>query len=103
MLIARSKDAVPIRLTEERWEYICKRHPEMEDQQDKVLETVSGPDYIQRGDQGAKMAIRSYEKTPLSSKYLVVVYREIDGSDGFIITAYFTRKPADWREVLWKR
>ncbi|MCR4405184.1 MAG: hypothetical protein NUW06_07945 [Candidatus Acetothermia bacterium] len=90
-------------MTEERWGYICRRHPEMQDQKDKVLETINDPDYIQEGDQGTKMAIRSYEKTPLGSKYLIVVYREIGRSNGFIITSYFTRQPAAWREVLWRR
>lgn len=103
MLIARSKRGAPIRLTEERWRYICEQRPELEGQQEKVLETVRDPDYVQKGDHGAKMAIRFYERTPLSSKHLIVVYSEIDRSNGFIITSYFTRKPADWREVLWRQ
>lgn len=28
--------------------------------------------------------------------------REIDPTDGFVITAYFARELVKWREVLWK-
>jgi len=68
-----------------------------------VLETVNIPDYVQEGDFGTKIAVRFYHDTPLTDKYLAVVYREIGPSDGFIITAYFTTEPAKWREVLWRR
>jgi hypothetical protein len=33
---------------------------------------------------------------------LVVAYKEL-GTDGFVVTAYFARRLADWREILWKR
>ncbi len=48
------------------------------------------------------MALRFYEQTPLSPKYLVVVYREVSSTDGYIITAYFTNRIRR-REVIWKR
>ena len=41
MLVIRSKNGVPIRLTEERWGHVGRRHPEMSDQKDRVLETVA--------------------------------------------------------------
>ncbi|MDI6794815.1 MAG: hypothetical protein QME81_18445, partial [bacterium] len=46
MLIIRSRNSVPIRLTQERWQHILHRHPEMETQCERVLETVAGPDII---------------------------------------------------------
>lgn len=103
MLITKSIDGVPIRLTEERWRHIVERHPEMRGQKDKVLETINAPDYIQQGDFGTKIAVKFYEGTPLTDKYMVVVYRETHPYDGFVVTAYFATKPAKWREVLWKR
>ncbi|MCD6154930.1 MAG: hypothetical protein J7J22_04080 [Candidatus Verstraetearchaeota archaeon] len=103
MLIIRSVNGVPIRLTEERWQHIVSRHPEMKGQKAKVLETINAPDYIQRGDFGTKMAVKFYKGTPLTDKFLIVVYKETDRSDGFVVTAYFATKPAKWREVLWKR
>ena len=68
----------------------------------KVLETVNHPDRIQEGDFGAKLAVRFYSQTPLTAKHLLVIYREIDPTDGFVITAYFARELVKWREVLWK-
>ncbi len=91
-------------MTEERWQHILKRHPEMKGQQARLLETVNGPDYIiQKGDFATKLAVKLYERTPLTEKRLVVVCREVSPSDGFNVTAYFAREPAGWREVLWRR
>jgi hypothetical protein len=47
----------------------------MEDENEKVLETIGNPDIIQRGDRNGLMAFTFYERTPLSSKYIVVIYR----------------------------
>ena len=58
----------------------------MEGENGKVLETITNPDIIQRGDRNELMALRFYEQTPLSPKYLVVVYREVSSTDGYIIT-----------------
>ena len=76
---------MPVRITDERWEHICRRHPEIEEENGKVLETITNPDIIQRGDRNELMALRFYEQTPLSPKYLVVVYREVSSTDGYKI------------------
>jgi hypothetical protein len=73
MLLTQSKNGVPIRLTHERQTHIVKNHPEMIGQEDKILETISVPDYIQQGDEGTKIAVRLYERTPLTRKFLIVV------------------------------
>ncbi len=49
------------------------------------------------------LAVRFYGDTPLTSKYLVVVYREISSENGFILTAYFCSQFSKRRTVLWKR
>jgi len=103
MLIVSSHNGVAIRLTQERWENILRRHPEMSDQRDQVLETLTDPELIQEGDYGVLLAIRFYAKTPLTSKFLVVAYREIDAEDGFCLTAYFTRRPSIRRKTIWKQ
>ncbi|MCS7311014.1 MAG: hypothetical protein NZ741_12425 [Armatimonadetes bacterium] len=100
---ATSRNGVPIRLTAERWQHITSRHPEMQNQEEKVLQTVSDPDMVQTGDFGELLAIRFFPTTPLTSKYLVVIYREEHAEDGFVITAYFTSRPSGRRQVLWKR
>jgi hypothetical protein len=103
MLIVRSRNGVPIRLTQERWQHIVHRHPEMEDQRERVLETVAEPDMVQQGDFGELLAIRFWHETPLTSKFLVVAYREVSHNDGFILTAYLTNRPSARRVTIWKR
>ena len=72
-------------------------------QKQKVLETIENPGLLQRGDFGEVLAIRHYEDTPLTSKYLVVAYKEIGEIDGFVITAYFTNKPSERRVEIWRK
>lgn len=103
MQIVTSVAGVPIRLTPERMEHIERRHPEMSGEGDRLLETVSLPDYVQEGDAEALIAVRDYPKTPLTQKYCCVVYRELSEDDGFIVTAYLANRPAEWRNVVWKR
>ena len=102
MLIVESRNGVPIRLTDERWRHIEERHPELSGQRDRVLETVAEPEVIQEGDSGELLAVRRYAETPLTEKYLVVPYRELE-DDGFVLTAYFTNVVASHRRTLWKR
>lgn len=68
MIAIYSKNSVPIRITQERWEHITRRHPEMFGQKEKVMETISNPDIIQMGDFGELLAVRFYTKTPLTKK-----------------------------------
>jgi len=103
MQIVTSVAGVPIRLTQERLEHIARRHPEMRDQEARLLETVATPDYVQAGDGGTLLAVKHYARTPLTEKDCVVIYRELGGEDGFVVTAYLTRQPATWRRALWKR
>jgi hypothetical protein len=103
LLIAHSVDGVPIRLTRERWEHICRRHPELSNQKEKILETLREPGEVLKGDFGEKLAVRFYRRTPLTAKYLVVAYREVGPLDGFVVTAYLARRVATWRERVWRR
>ena len=63
MVIAKSKNNVPVRLTLERWAHIIARHPEMDSQKERVIETLTEPEIIQQGDFGELVAIRYYEET----------------------------------------
>ena len=103
MILVNSKNGVPIRLTQERWGHIARRHPEMENQREKVLETLSTPDMVQQGDLDTLIAVKLYTETPLAEKYLIVVYRETSEADGFVLTAYFTNTPSERRKILWRR
>ena len=103
MLIVHSRNGIPVRLTEERWQHIVRRHREMTDQRGRTLETIAEPDTIQQGDFGELLAIRFYPQTPLTSKFLVVAYKEVSSEDGFILTAYFTSQPSARRVTVWKQ
>lgn len=103
MIIIKSIKNIPIKLSGERWSHITKRHPEMIKQKGKVLKTIEKPDLIQEGDFDELLAIKFFKATPLTSKHLVVVYKEISKTDGFIITAYFTNQPSHRRKIIWKR
>ena len=99
---AQAYNGISIRIPPERWQHITQGHPEMTDQEDKVLKTLSKPDRIQAGDAGEYLAIRRYEKTPVTAdKFLVVAYRETSPDDGFVITAYFTNHFSTRRKTLW--
>ena len=103
MDITQSVANVPIRLTDERWRHIIVGHPELATQRERVIETLADPDLVQSGDAGGLLAIRYYEQTPLTSKFLVVAYRETSRNDGFVLTAYFTRCHSTKRETIWTR
>jgi hypothetical protein len=75
----------------------------MEEQKDKVAETLSDPDFIQAGDFGELLAGRFYPETSLTRKYVVVVYKETSAHEGFVMTAYLTNRPSKRRETIWRR
>jgi len=75
----------------------------MSSEREKVLETLQEPDMVQQDDFGELIAVRHYPKTPLTSKFLIVAYREVSVDDGFVLTAYLTNRPSARRVTLWKR
>lgn len=96
--IGRTKGGVLIRLTDERWTHITEEHCEIAGLRLEVLETIENPDRILAGSAGEHFAVREFER----GKFLVVVYRET-GHDGFVITAFSTRR-IRWlerRRQLW--
>jgi len=59
MDIVKSKNGVPIRLTEERWIHITEEHSEMAGYYFEVLETVKEPEAIYEGKMGGEcIAVR---------------------------------------------
>ena len=75
-----SRNGVTIRLTDERWSHISEEHVELAGRKLEVLEAVSDAELL------------ALKKQP-DGKTLVAVYRE-DANDGFIITAFLTRREA---------
>ncbi|RME49890.1 MAG: hypothetical protein D6796_04130 [Caldilineae bacterium] len=98
MDIVLSIEGVPIRLTAERWFHIVENHDDLAGHYDDVLETVENPELILRGYRGSFIAVRGYGR----KRYLAVIYRQVSGEDGFIITAYFTSR-IERKKAIWKR
>lgn len=88
MEIVNSKNGVPIRFPEERWEHIISNKPYMSIYYEKILEAIEKPTWVLRGYAGSLIAVLSLAR----SEYLHVVYKEISQQDGFIITAFIARK-----------
>ena len=97
--IAVSKNGIPIRLTEERWFHIVENHDELAGLSDEVLLTIEDPEYIVKGWTDELLAIRK-----INDKHLVVVYKELK-NDGFIITAFITKKidKVLRRGIVWQK
>lgn len=93
-----SKNGISIQLTDERWAHITEEHGELAGLRLEIMETVANPAEIFAGNQGELLAVREVEP----GKYLVVVYRESQ-HDGFIITAFLTRRGHTLRrrQQLW--
>jgi len=71
------------------------------DQQAKVRQTLREPSEVLDGDFGERLAVRFYRRTPLTSKFLIVAYKELSPEDGFLVTAYFARRVPTWRRRSW--
>ncbi len=101
MEVVKSKKDVSIRLSQERWLHITESHTEMAGHYYEVLETVADPEEIHEGKEGAQIAVKGIG----DNKYIVVVYKELDQADGFIITAYKTGRKNQFerRKTIWKR
>ena len=101
MDVIKSKNDVPIRLPEERWFHITEEHSEMAGYYFEVLESVAQPEAIYEGRAGECLAVREVEK----DKYIVVIYKEVSNEDGFIISAFLTKRKRqlERRQRLWPR
>lgn len=98
MHIGYSINKVPIRLTEERWFHIVENHNDLAGFYDEVLSTIENPDFILTGYKDAIIGVRKLEE----KHYLNVVYKEVTGGDGFIITAYRT-STINEEAMIWQR
>lgn len=99
--IIHSPNGVPIRLTEERWLHITEEHSEMAGYYFEVLECVEAPEAVYQGKAGECIALRKIEE----EKFVVAVYKETSRKDGFVITAFLTKRSEQFsrRTKLWPR
>lgn len=100
MVVAWSKNNIPIRLPEERWFHITEEHSEMAGYYFEVLETIEEPEAIYEGKFDELIAVREIAK----GKYIVAIYKELSSEDGFVIAAFLTRKKKlDKRRKIWEQ
>jgi hypothetical protein len=96
---ATSRSGVPVRLTDERWSHIVEEHSELDGMRAEALQTIYDAERVVIGGAGELLAIRMVA----AGKALIVVYRETSADDGFVITAFLTRRLArlDRRQQIW--
>jgi hypothetical protein len=101
MNTAKSVNGVSIRLPAERWIHITEEHAEMAGYLYDVLETIQEPLAVFEGNSSELIAAREIE----NGKYLIVVYKELSKEDGFVITAFLTKrwKQVERRKKIWSR
>ena len=99
MDVVKSKNDVSIRLPEVRWFHITEEHSEMAGYYFEVLGIVEEPEAIYKGKAGECLAVREVEK----DKYIVVIYSETSKTDGFVITAFLTKRKRqlERKQKLW--
>jgi len=100
--IGYSVNGFPIRLTDERWIHIVENHTDMAGHYYEILEVVSNPTWVFKGDTDDLWAVKLVSER----KAILVIYKElIDECDGFIITAFFTKKIKKLlqRTVIWQQ
>ncbi len=76
-----------------------ENHDKLAGLSDEVLLTIEDPDFIVKGWTDEILAVRK-----INDKYLVAVYKELE-NDGFIITAFITKKVDKIlrRGVIWRK
>jgi len=94
-----SVNGIPIRLTDERWTHITENHAELAGRRPTVLEAISAPNRVLTGNLGELLAVKDIGE----GKYLVVVYKETGSNDGFVVTAFLTRRAESLnrKEQVW--
>ena len=65
---------------------------------DAILKAIEQPTVILRGYAGSQIAVLAMAR----ERYLHVVYKEVSGNDGFVITAYMGQK-YNQDQVIWPR
>lgn len=106
-----SKNGVPIRLTEERWNHTILTHQEIEPNDfNKFMKVISNPELILKGSKGELLAIQKVSRKKI---WIVVPYKEtlplrgkeVTKKDGFVLTCYFT-SDLTWllkKEIVWSK
>lgn len=98
-----SKNGIPIRLTEERWNHTILTHQEIDPNDfNKFMKVITNPEFILKGNKGELLAIQKVSRKKI---WIVVPYKEVTKQDGFVLTCYFT-SDLTWllkKEIVWSK
>jgi hypothetical protein len=83
--------------------HITIGHPEIADYYYEMLEAIESPEVIYEGINDALIAIKKINES--SEKFIIVIYKEISQTDGFIITAYISNQEQKFnkKKIIWKQ
>jgi hypothetical protein len=86
-----------VRTSEEYWQRLLLKHPDIEELQSLVQLALSTPDEVRRSSRDAGVLL--FYKARQEERWVVAVARRLNG-DGFLITAYQTDAIKEG-EILW--
>jgi len=91
-----------VRLTGRKYDHVCKRHPEVLGEIDKMKKTLALPHVVRRSlyDEKVWLFYRFFWDTPVTEKYLMVAAR-VFNNEGLVVTSYFTDK-VKMGEEIWR-
>ncbi|GEA27102.1 hypothetical protein MiAbW_01662 [Microcystis aeruginosa NIES-4325] len=88
-----------VRTSEEYWQKLIVKHPDIADLEAEVRQALNSPDEIRRSSRDPNLLL--FYLTLKEKRWVVAVARRLNG-DGFLITAYQTDAIKEG-ETLWHR
>ena len=88
-----------VRTTEEYWQKLLQKHPDISDLEEDLKQTLANPGEIRRSSRDPEILLFYQAIKP--KRWVVAVTRRLNG-DGFLITAYQTDAIKEG-ETLWLR
>ncbi len=88
-----------VRTSENYWQKLLIKHPDLEDLLDLVKETLSNPEQIRRSKSDANVLL--FYLTKRSERWVVAVAKRLN-DEGFLITAYQTDAIKEG-EIIWHK
>ena len=88
-----------VRTSEEYWQKLIVKHPDIADLEAEVRQALNSPDEIHRSSRDPNLLL--FYLTLKEKRWVVAVARRLNG-DGFLITAYQTDAIKEG-ETLWRK
>jgi hypothetical protein len=88
-----------VRTSEEYWQTLIVKHPDIADLEAEVRQALNSPDEIRRSSRDSNLLL--FYLTLKEKRWVVAVARRLNG-DGFLITAYQTDAIKEG-ETLWHK